>query len=197
MYSGDPRTQGHDKDETTLPEYDKHIYDAICGPSEFENEKQQHLEANNRVSYGNHYDIPQLASKDDDADRISIKSDDVKYDDTEGQCTSDVKENKAYYSKNSKPKPQPKPRHSTKLIATSAAPVTAAGHYDVPSNNHHRHPIHEGDHTTLDVSHNHVTNDGSNVYQELVVHQPPPPGYATLSNIPATSTTLESSYARP
>ena len=197
MYSGDPRTQGHNKNETTLPEYDEHIYDAICGPSEFEKEKQQHLEANNRASYdGNHYDIPQIRSKadDDDADRISIKSNDIKYDDTEGQCTSDVKENKAYYSKNSKPKPQPKPRHSTKLTAKSAASVTAAGHYDVPSNNHHRHPVHEGDYATLDVSHSHFTN----AYQELVVHQPPPPGYAAPSNIPATSTTLESyNYARP
>ena len=191
MYSGDPKTQCHN---TTVPEYDEHIYDAICGPSEFEKEKEQHLEANNRAPYGNHYDIPQVRSKDDDADRISIKSDDVKYDDTEGQCTSDVKENKAYYSKNGKPKPQPKPRHSTKLTATSAAPMMAAVHYDVPSNNHHRPPVDEGDYTTLDVSHSHV--DGSNDYQELVVHQPPPPGYATPNNIPATSTTLES-YARP
>ena len=197
-YSSDLRTQHHNKDEITLPGYEEHIYDAICAPAECEKEKQQPLEANNKTSYGNHYDIPKLPNKDDDdddADRISIKSDDVKYDDTEGQCISDVNKNKAYYNKNGKPKPQPKPRHTTKLTTISATPVMAALHYDVPSNNYHP-PVDEGDYTTLDASHSHVINDGSNDYQELVVHQPPPPGYATPSNIPATSTTLES-YARP
>ena len=94
--------------------------------SELEKEMQQHLESSNRASYGNHYDTSQLASKydDDDADHISIKSDDIKYDYTEGQCTSDVKENKAYYSKNSKPKPQPKPRCK---ITTTPAAHTAPG----------------------------------------------------------------------
>ena len=162
---------------------------------------QQHLEPNDSAPYGNHYDIPQLASKDDDdADRISIKSDDVKYDDTEEQYTSDVKENKAYYNKNGKQKPQPKPRHKTKLTATPAV-LTAR---DMMTNNHDirssdfnqpRPPVDEGDYTTLDVGHSHVTKDDSNVYQDLVVHQPPPPGYAVPNNIPATSTTLES-YAK-
>ena len=162
---------------------------------------QQHLEPSNRASYGNHYDAPQLASKDDDdTDRISIKSDDVKYDDTEGQCTSDVKENKAYYNKNSKPKPQPKPRRKTKLTTipeVHTAPGMMTSNHDIRSSDYHqpKAPVDEGDYTTLDVSHSHVTNDGSNVYQDLVVHQPPPPGYAVPNNIPATSTALQS-YAK-
>ena len=71
--------------------------------------------------------------------------------------------------------------------------------HDIRSSDYHQPqaPVDEGDYTTLAVSHNCVTNDGSNVYQDLVVHQPPPwpPGYAVPSNIPATSTTLES-YAK-
>ena len=157
---------------------------------------QQHLELSKRASYGNHYDTPRLASKDEAADHISIKSDDIKYGDTEGQCTSDVKEIEAY-----KPRPQPKPRHKTKLTATPAA-YTAQEmmtiNHDVQSSDHHqpRAPVDEGDYTALDVvSHSHVTNDGSNAYQELVVHQPHPPGYAVPNNIPATSIALES-YAK-
>ena len=95
-YSSDPRTQYRNKDDATLPEYQEHVYDAIRHPSVKENKK----EVNGKAACQNYYDTPQIPSKNDvDADCISIKSDDVRYDDTEEQCTSSVKENKAYYSK--------------------------------------------------------------------------------------------------
>ena len=122
----------------------------------------------------------------------------MKYEDPEGQCTSSAKENKAYYSKNGKTKPQPKPRHSRKPTTTpvaTAAAATAAVHYDVPANDRHPPPIDEGDYTTLDLTHSSVINNG-NDYQELMVQRYPPPGYSVPSNIPATNITLES-YAKP
>lgn len=115
----------------------------------------------------------------------------MKYDDTEEQCTSNIKERKAYYTKNGKPKPQPKPRHNQQPNTTTTAAVPTI-HYDVPRNNPKPLPVDEGDYTTLNVTH----SNGGNVYQELVAQRPPPPGYSIPSNIPATSTTLES-YTRP
>ena len=180
-YSGDPRTQHCNKDDTTPPEYEEHIYDAIRGPSEFQNEKEQQLEANNNPLYNSYCNAPRISSNDDDADRVSIKSDDVKYEDPEGQCKSSVKESKVYYSKNGKTKPQPKPRHSRKPTTTpvaTAAAATAAVHYDVPANDRHPPPIDEGDYTALDVTHISVINDGNRF---------PPLGYSVPSNIPATT----------
>ena len=114
----------------------------------------------------------------------------MRYDDTEEQCTSSVKENKAYYSRNGKPKPQPKPRHSRKPATNSNAAVTTENHYDVPSSNHHLPAVGEGEYTALDVTQSSFIN-GGNDYQELTIQQPPSPGYAVPSNIPATSTTLD------
>ena len=165
--------------------YEEHVYDAICSASECEKKKQK-PEANTNVP-SNIYDNTQNGRNDDNADRISIKSDDIKYEDMEGQCTSDVKQSKAYYSKNSKPKPQPKPRHSKKPTTAPVAPT----HYDVPTNNRYLPPADEGDYTTLDVTHSSNGASGGNVYQELIVQRSPPPGYDVPSNIPATSTTLE------
>ena len=185
-YSSDPRAPYPTKDiddNKTPPGYDEHIYESIFGPSETEKQKHQ-LEASNKAPLNIYYNASQKPTDDDD-DRLSIKSDDVKYDDTEDQCTPNIKESKAYYTKNGKPKPQPKPRQTT--TATAAVPVI---HYDVPRNN--TLSVDEGDYTTLDVTHSY----GGNVYQELVGQQPPPPGYSIPSNIPATSTTLES-YTRP
>ena len=184
-YSSDPRVPYPSKelDDDTPPGYDEHVYESICAPSELEKQKQQQQQQNKAP-----FNATQKPSDDDD-DRLSIKSDDVKYDDTEEQCASNVKESKAYYSKNGSAKPQPKPRHNKQPTTTAAGPVI---HYDVPRNNVQLPPVDEGNYTTLDSS---VIN-GGNDYQELMVHQPPPPGYAVPSNIPATSTTLES-YIKP
>ena len=188
-YSSDPRAPHPTKDiddNKTPPGYDEHIYESICGPSGIEKQ----LEASNKAPQNIYYNASQKPTDDDD--RLSIKSDDVKYDDTEEQCTPNIKESKAYYTKNGKPKPQPKPRHHhqpTYTTPAAAAPVTH-NHYDVPRNN--TLPVDDGDYTTLSVKH----SNGGNVYQELVTQQPPPPGYSIPSNIPATSTTLES-YTRP
>ena len=141
----------------------------------------------------------------------------MKYDDTDEQCTSNVKKSTAHYSKNSKPKPQPKPRHSKQLqpTANTTAPASyynysvpnsnlqsAASYYNynVPSSNPQS--VDEGDYTALDLTHSHAMNNGNNYqqleinngndYQELMNLQPPPPGYSVPNNIPATSTTLES-----
>ena len=85
----------------------------------------------------------------------------------------------------------------TTIPVVHTAPGIMTINHDIRSSDYHQPqaPVDEGDYTTLDVRHNHVTNDGSNVYQDLVVHQPPPPGYVVPSNIPATSTTLQS-YAK-
>ena len=185
-YSSDPRVPYPTKDiddDTTPPGHEEHVYESIC-------EKQKHqLEANNKAPLNIYYNASQKPSDDDDDDRLSIKSDDVKYDDTDGQCTPNIKESKAYYNKNGKPKPQPKPRHNKNPTATTAAAASVI-HYDIPRNN--TLCVDEGDYTTLDVTH----SNGGNVYQELMVQQPPPPGYSIPSNIPATSTTLES-YMKP
>ena len=173
---------------TTLLEYEVHVYNPVCKTSEYETVKlQQQLEANDKAC-NNCYETPQIPSKNDDAYYSSMKSDDLRYDDKEEQCTLCVKENKAYYSKNGKAKPQPKPRHSKKPSTThvATAAVTTEIHYDVPSSNHHLSAVGEGEYTTLDVTQSSFIN-GRNDYQELIIQQPPPPGYAVPSNIPATS----------
>ena len=179
--SGPIASVRYSRNDTILPEYEEHVYDPVC-TSEFETEKQQQPEANGKACH-NYYNTPQILSKNDDADHISIKSDDVRYDNTEEQCTSSVKENKAYYSKNGKPKPQPKPRHSRKPATNSNAAVTTEIHYDVPSSNHHLPAVGEGEYTTLDVTQSNFIN-GGNDYQELAIHQPPQPSYAVPSNMP-------------
>lgn len=178
VYSSNPRGVPS-KENTTLPGYEEHIYDTIIG--ECEKEK---IEVKNKGPSKNSQKQPK-----NDADRVSIVSDDVLFEDTEGYCTSNVKESKAHYSKNGKLKPQPKPRHN-KPTATSTAV-----HYDVPGNNHSVSAHTRSEYASLDVTRTAKANN-SNDYQQLIVQPPPPPGYAVPTNVPATSTTLES-YSRP
>ena len=185
-------------DDPTLLEPDDHIYEPICHGSQLEKEK--HLQkANHKAASNIYYNTSQKPNNndDDDDDRLSIKSDDVKYDDTEEQRTSNVKKSTARYSKNGKPKPQPKPRYNKQPTANTTAPAV---HYDVPRSSLQL--VDEGDYTALDLTRSNAMNNGNdyqqlainggNDYQELMAHQPPPPGYSVPNNIPATSTTLES-----
>ena len=153
------------------------------------------MEAINGAPSYDYENITKLPNDDyDDADRISIRSDDVQFDKPEEHCTSNVQENKAQYSKNSKTKPEPKPRHSKKATTVLAVTGAAVAQYDVPVNNHHvtADPA-EDEYTALDVTHGGAVN---NDYQELIVGPPPPPGYAVPTNIPAPTVTLES-YTSP
>jgi len=179
-YSGDPR--GISTKLSTIPGCEEHIYDAI-GQSEKE-EKQ--MEVKNKRSSNHYENAPKQPKNDDNADRDSIVSDDVLFDDTGEYCKPDVKETKAQYSKNGKLKPQPKPRHSTKPTATTGAAI----HYDIPVNNHPVSADVGGEYASLSTTYPNTVNTDNN-YQDLIVQPPPPPGYAVPTNIPATSATLD------
>ena len=117
-----------------------------------------------------------------DADRMSITSDDVPFDEPSGYCTSNVKENKVQYSKKSKPQPPPRQKNSTAKVSTSKVPAET---YDVPSTP----AISVGnEYAALGTTHTNTAVD--NNYQELVVHRVPP-GYDVPRNTP-TTTTLKS-----
>jgi len=110
-----------------LPGCEEHIYDTIKDCNDI-NEKQQ-TEPKNKAPSNIYQNISKITNK--NADRVSIKSDDVHDDQSKSYCTIDTgKKNKVYYYNN--PKPQlPKLKHVNKSIAK---PPAAKDHRRLPAN---------------------------------------------------------------
>lgn len=193
------------KEDTTLPGYEEHIYDTIqCYDDMDEHKVEPKGMAPSTASY--QHSLQNLY----DDDRVSIKSDDVSCDQSGAYSVPDFKEDGA---RSGVPKPLPKPRYTKKVNATHVADAqpayknlstdeyvlhdatqrvndeyvsldtTHTGEPEEYITQEVTHTVEGNDYASLDAT-NYVTD---NDYQEIVHQSPPPPGYAVPSNIPATS----------
>ena len=176
----DAKLCASNKEAKTLPDYEDHVYDTIKHAGKGE---KQEVAPSNKAPLNHYQNFSHAATR--DADRMSITSDDVPFDEASGYCISNVKENKVQYSKKNKPRPPPRQKNSTAKVSTSKVP---AEKYDVPSTP----AISVGnEYAVLSTAHTNTAVD--NDYQELVVHRVPP-GYDVPRNTP-TIATLESYHS--